>query len=435
MVTETEKEKLQRRLAKFIAERDSYEAMAKAFGQSPSGTDKLYAPLTEAYVEQHNAVIRAAENGEPFVASYYGCQPEIYVAMDLPWYTFLTPVFTNAMDPNLGNEIDATESMFGKDFCTAFRVAGYWVEKDLAPIPTAMIAMLHPCDASLAAHQLIATNEIWRHVPMFGCDPPYWDDDRSLDYYANETRQMISFLEEHTGRKLDMDRLREVCEESNKMYELWMEYNELRRAVPCPHGFGVGLQAFGVAENILVGSPKGTQWFRDLVADAEMLVKEGKGKVEDERVRIFWFDVVSLGLSLDLFPWLEQEYGAVVVMDMFGYTPYTLIDTTSEETMLKGLGKRALCDAPMMRQARGVADNWIGDIRHVVKDYNINCVVWPGHMGHKDGSANIGMMREECRDLGVPFIQIGMDNFDERYTTTAEIKDMFSRFFNAHGLG
>jgi hypothetical protein len=132
---------------------------------------------------------------------------------------------------------------------------------------------------------------------------------------------------------------------------------------------------------------------------------------------------------------LEQEYGAVVVMDMFGYTPYTLIDTSSEETMLKGLGKRALCDAPMMRQARGVADNWIGDIRHVVKDYKINCVVWPGHMGHKDGSANIGMMREECRELGVPFMHIGMDNFDERYTTTAEIKEMFTRFFSAHGLG
>jgi len=235
---------------------------------------------------------------------------------------------------------------------------------------------------------------------------------------------MISFLEEHTGRKLDMDRLREVCKESNNMFALWMEYNELRRAVPCPHGYGVGLQAFGVAMNILVGHPNGTQWFRDLVddaEDAEMLVREGTGKVGNERIRIFWFDVVSLGLSLDLFPWLEQEYGAVVVMDMFGYCPYTLIDTTSEETMLQGLAKRALCDAPMMRQARGVSDNWIGDIRQVVRDYKIDCVVWPGHMGHKDGSANVGM-------------HVGMDNFDERYTTTAEIKEMFSRFFASMGL-
>jgi hypothetical protein len=32
-------------------------------------------------------------------------------------------------------------------------------------------------------------------------------------------------------------------------------------------------------------------------------------------------------------------------------------------------------------------------------------------------------------------MHIGMDNFDERYTTTAEIKEMFTRFFSAHGLG
>ena len=43
-------------------------------------------------------------------------------------------------------------------------------------------------------------------------------------------------------------------------------------------------------------------------------------------------------------------------------------------------------------------------------------------------------MREVCRELGVPFMNIGMDNFDERYTTTAEIKEMFSRFFDSMGL-
>ena len=431
----TEKDKQKRRLQTFIEERDSFNELAKAFGQSPSGTDKLYAPLTEAYIEQHNAIITCAQEGKPFVASYFGCQPEIYVAMDLPWFTLTSPTFSNAMSPTMGDEIDASVSLLGKDLCTGFKLAAYWIEKDLVPLPTVAVAMIHPCDAALSAHQLMQTNETWRSVPLFGCDPPYYDDERSLDYYTGETRRMISFVEEHTGHKLHMDRLREVIEESNKMYVLWMEYNELRRAVPCPHGFGVGLQAFGVAQNILVGDPRGTQWFRDLVADTEVLVREKRGKVENERVRLFWFDVVPLGLSLDLFPWLEEEWGAVVVMDMYGYCPYKLIDTSSDETMLKGLAERALCDVPMVRQARGVADNWIGDIRQIVKDYKINCVVWPGHMGHKDGSANVGMMRETCRELGVPFMHIGMDIFDERYTTTAEIKDMFSKFFSSTGLG
>ena len=232
-----------------------------------------------------------------------------------------------------------------------------------------------------------------------------------------------------------MDRLREVIEISNKEYELWIEYNELRRAVPCPHGYGVGMQAFGVAESFLCGDPRGVEWLKILLADAEKLVQEKRGKVPNERIRLFWFDVVSLGWSFDLFPWLEQEWGAVIVMDMFGYTPYTLIDTSSEDTMFRGLAKRALFDVPMVRQARGVADNFLADIRRVVKDYKIDCVVWPGHMGHKDGSANIGMMRETCRELGVPFLHIGLDLFDKRYTAIDEIKDKFSQFFAAMGLG
>ena len=432
----TEKELQRKRLEKFIQERDMLHAMVQAFTQSPTAEEQLYAGLTKVYVDHHNEIIRCVEEGKPFVASYFACAPEIYTAMDLPWYTFLTPAFTGAIsEPTLSAEIDGSEKLFGKDLCTILRIAGYYIEEDIAPIPTAIIGLLHPCDGTTVLHQIIASNENWSKVPQFAADPPYWEDERSIDYYVGELKRMVAFLEEHTGYRLDMDRLREVIEVSNKEYELWMEYNELRRAVPCPHGYGVGMQAFGVVEGFLVGDPRGIDWLKILVADAEKLVREKRGKVPNERIRLFWFDVVSLGWSFDLFPWLEQEWGAVIVMDMFGYTPYTLIDTSSEDTMFRGLAKRALFDVPMVRQARGVADNFLADIRRVVKDYKIDCVVWPGHMGHKDGSANIGMMRETCRELGVPFLHIGLDLFDKRYTSIDEIKDKFSQFFTAMELG
>ena len=122
-------------------------------------------------------------------------------------------------------------------------------------------------------------------------------------------------------------------------------------------------------------------------------------------------------------------------MDMTGYAPYTLIDTSSEESMFKGLAKRNLCDVPMVRQVRGTADKLTEDIVRVVKDYRIDCVVWPAHMGHKDGAASVGIMREVCRGLGVPFLDLGLDLFDKRYTTTDEVKDKFTQFFSAMNLG
>jgi len=55
-------------------------------------------------------------------------------------------------------------------------------------------------------------------------------------------------------------------------------------------------------------------------------------------------------------------------------------------------------------------------------------------MGHKDGAATVGIMRETCRDLGVPFLHIGLDLFDRRYTSVDEVKDKVSQFLTAMGL-
>jgi benzoyl-CoA reductase subunit B len=81
-----------------------------------------------------------------------------------------------------------------------------------------------------------------------------------------------------------------------------------------------------------------------------------------------------------------------------------------------------------------LVDNFLNDLETIIKDYNIQCVLHPGHMGHKDGSSSISLYRDKCRDLGVPFLSLGMDQFDKRYTTIDEMKDKISQFFLALGF-
>jgi len=166
-------------------------------------------------------------------------------------------------------------------------------------------------------------------------------------------------------------------------------------------------------------------------------VREGRGANDyaKEKIRLLWFDIMPYGWVFEFMPWLELEWGAILVMDMFSNFPYTMIDTTSEETMFHDLAKRNLVDVPMIRQARGTAENFSSDIVRIVKDYKIDCVIWPGHMGHKDGAATAGIMRETCRDIGVPFLHIGLDLFDKRYTSVDEVKNRVSQFFTGMGLG
>jgi hypothetical protein len=194
------------------------------------------------------------------------------------------------------------------------------------------------------------------------------------------------------------------------------------------------MACFALVQTQGAGDPAHTAWYRDLVEDGEKRIRENRPEVPNQKIRLLWYDVQPIWFN-DLAPWMEKEWGVCVVLCMFSYAPYTAVDTSSEKTIFHGLAKRNLIDPPMVRQARGVADNFLTDMERIVTDYKIDCVVVPGHMGHKDGSASISFMRDKCRELEVPFLYIGCDQFDRRYTAIDEIKARVSSFFSAMGLG
>ena len=426
-------------LARYKQERDWFKILHDATKVMPGEEYRLQEKLLTILLDSKETVVDCVENEKPFIGGYFCNAPELFNAMNLPWFMLMETPFLAASAPYLMQDIDGSEEMgLATDLCTAIRLPIYYVESGLMPVPSAVLGLLYPCDGAPMLHQVLEHNEAWKDVPIFSCDPPYTSDERAVNYFADELRRMVDFLQKHTGRTIDMKRLVEVCNESNKAYSLWQEYNELRRNVPSPHGWEIGgAQAFAITQCFVAGDPRCTDWFKQLLKCGEAKVKAGQGasKTEGwkEKIRLFWFDIMPYGWIFEFMPWLEEELGAVIVMDMFGNFPYTLIDTSSEETMFHDLAKRNLLDAPMIRQARGTAEHFSGDIRRIVKDYKIDCVIWPGHMGHKDGSATIAIMRETCAELGVPFLHIGLDLFDRRYTSVDEVKDKVSEFF--HGMG
>jgi len=417
-------------------ENDYFRMLIDTLAGDTSEEADINRSVMKTIIKTNDTVLSCAEEGRPFLATWFTYGGELLTAMDCPWWMFAQTAFMGIESPHVLDHIDGGERLLGSDFCTIMRLILYYVEADLSLRPTAFVALLHPCDGTTMIHQIIKQGK-WHDIPIFGTDPPYWDDERSYEYYAKQLRKMVDFITEHTGYTLDIDRLREVCEESNKEYALWAEYNELRRAVPCPHDWTIGpSQAFAMASYFYPGKPEGTEWFRKLVANAEKRVKAGvSGVAGGEKIRMLWFDLLPLLWQFDIQPWLEEEWGVNIVMNMFGFTPYEPIDTKNEDTMFHSLAKRCLNQYPMIRQARGVADCFLTDMERIVKDYKVDCVVWPAHMGHKDGSANTGMLREKCRELGVPYLHLGLDLFDKRYTTPDEVKDKLSAFFSSHGLG
>lgn len=424
----------------FRQERDMMLNVGKLINMIEDPELQHTAQVSQFVAQARDKVIRAYEEGRPFIANNYCTAPELGEAMDLPWFMLFDAPFTLMGRQTLPDVIDESVAMgLGTDLCTAIRTNIYYVEKNLIPVPTAAVGFVFPCDGMPMLHQVMGhSSSSWKDVPLICPDPaPYFHDgnDRSINYFANELRKTARFLETHTGNKLDLDKLKMLIEESNKHYELWQEYNDLRRAVPTPHGHSMGGQTcYSLAQIFAVGDPKATIWFEELVKLAEKKVEAGEGVNKDkDEIRLFWFDLTPTTFAADFMPWLEEEYGAVIVMDMLGYHDYTTIDTSNEDEIWRGLAKRGLFDTPMVRQAIGTADGFVNDLVRIVEDYKIDVVIWPGHMGHKEMLGTYGIMREACRELDVHFFDIRMDIWDHRYTPVDQIKDKFSRFFSAAG--
>ncbi len=403
--------------------------------QSPH-PDPLQIEALRLLLEHDERTIECIEKGEPLLSSWYGNAIEIYAAMGIHYFcpTDGLQLHSPMNQYHDLEEIDRTN--IPSDVCTLIKYSMYGViGKDILPTPTAIIAMMEPCDGQLVLHEAMKNTEEWGDVPVFALDPPYGTSDEDFQYFAGELKRMILFLEDITGRKMDYGKLREVVEETNHQYEAWAEYNELRRAVPCPRPSWEGSQAiWGVTQHIRAGYPRATKLIRNFVAAAEANVKNHQGAVPNERIRILWADITPVW-TYELAPWLAEHWGANVVMDYQGDTPYQHIDTSSEESMLFGLARRCLDEVPMIRQGRGTVARAIEDVTRMIREYKIDCVFFPCHVGHKDVAGVGNFLRLLCRDLKIPMLELSVELFDPRYTPMDILKNQISQFFSVTGLG
>jgi benzoyl-CoA reductase/2-hydroxyglutaryl-CoA dehydratase subunit BcrC/BadD/HgdB len=422
-----------RGLERFRMYAEGKRAMITMIEESPDPNPVLLG-FFKLMLADDERIVDCIENDKPLLSTWYGNANEICAAMDIQAYCLVDNIL------HLGptqEDLDGMDAVpIPADMCGLIKMGAYAVEKGLVPVPTAMIAMLEPCDAQSALHEAWMNTPGWEGVPTFSLDPAYGATGWDYDYFAGELRRMITFLEDHVGRKMDWDRLREVIEATNKQYEAWAEYNECRRAVPCPHpsSFPTSDLCWGLTQHIVAGQPEVVDVITMLAGDAAAKVKAGVAGVPGERIRILWADLVPFWHG-PLSEWLASEWQANVVMDFQGYTPYEHIDTSTEDSMLVGLAKRCLNEVPMIRQARGSVDAMIEDITRITKDYTCDCVIFPGHVGHKDQSASVGFLREACRDLKIPLLILTVDNFDPRFTPIEELSRQILEFFEAHGLG
>jgi benzoyl-CoA reductase/2-hydroxyglutaryl-CoA dehydratase subunit BcrC/BadD/HgdB len=396
----------------------------------PDEVQIAFLKLTLKHVE---FIIDAIENDRPLISGWYGNACEVYAAMNLAHFC---PVDLIIATQPLFDTVDRMhEGDTPSDSCGLIQLAIDGVRRGIVPIPSVICCMLEPCDAQSLMHEAWETVDGWENIPTIALDPPYGNTDEDFTYYAGELKREIAFLEEHTGAKMDWGELKRVCEETNKLYTTWDELNQCLMQKPCPmHSLEAAEYGWGASLHInWPGDPEATAFFELMRDTAAKRVRQGIGAIPDERIRILWADLNGSWAQGLIGPWLEETYGAVMVNSFAGRTPYTPVDTSNVDSMLFGLARRGINEVPMIRQARGSVDIFLEDINTMCSDYQVDCVFFPGHKGHKDQGGNIGYLREACRAIEMPLLTFTADIFDPSYLPIDQLKHSIAEFFDAQG--
>lgn len=425
--------------------------MAEAVNQTPREYVEIFTGLNRLYEENRNNpdaqaftawlkllkdMLEMDTSGIPVIFINLGNSPELVLALGENDGEVITSGFegVGCLQAWFGNNeynndiIDFIEAKGLPSYvCSADKLPlGYMMKQLVAP-PVGSVFTSAPCDSQIVGAEGLKS--------ILGVEPfivsiPYGYGEKELQYVSNQLREAIKYLERVTGKKLNWERLKAICEENNRMVDHLLEWYEIRKNVPCPQMSKVCSFGFALI-NSFSGTAGGTWYASELAKDAKERAIAGKKAVPgEEKFRAIWYgDPVFWDVSF--YDWMEEELGMVVPMDLFGYiSPDAYIDTSSPDAILYSLARKYTRVMPMSRQLIGSAERYIDELISVVNEFKADCVIFPCNTGCKHMWGMAGLVREALREADIPMLEFHFDVFDPRTLNIEDMKEVFRRFVN-----
>jgi benzoyl-CoA reductase/2-hydroxyglutaryl-CoA dehydratase subunit BcrC/BadD/HgdB len=128
--------------------------------------------------------------------------------------------------------------------------------------------------------------------------------------YVNQVRDMISWLEGVTGRRMDWDRLKESVRIEKKVYELERDIERMRQAVPSPMKHRSFMEQYQT-DMMLPGTPQNLHYYQTVHDEIKGFVEKGihpLGPDHKEKYRIISC-FMPPNWCRSLLDWMEKEHG------------------------------------------------------------------------------------------------------------------------------
>ena len=383
-------------------------------------SQKLYYRMLLSYFTR---LRDARENGE-FIAAHTVFFPsELLLAMDIvPMHTETTTWMTSLFTGECTDILAAGASLgMATEICTPHRgLAGAFLTGAI-PSPDVMLWSNMVCDNTAKSGELVM--EIC-DCPGFFIDRPFKDSDREKAYLVGELRDMIAFLEEKSGKKMDFDRLSDIVGRMVRQIEMVREVNELRKNVPTPFS-PLGFLELVTIDYLFPGQPETIEYLETLLGELREAVAAKKGAVPDERFRLMSLFIPPMYL-MSFLEKIAVEFGAVSVIEPF-FTFWGEGRLDASKPLESVVEKSYML--PETRMYGPMGENALGSIRRCAEDYRVDGAIYYADVGCRHSCAVIKLFKDTLNGVDVPVLTLDCDVVDQTVTSEDEVRDKMERFF------
>ncbi len=145
--------------------------------------------------------------------------------------------------------------------------------------------------------------------PFFQLNYPHTiGDEKTKKYHLDDYLDLITFLEEQTGQKLDHEKLREILTEVDRQDELLAEIEDFHILVPNPIPVIYNLFIY-IGRFLFSGHPEYTSLLTDILKAVEKKARLGKSGLYSgkENLRAYMCYIDHYTLDLNFFDWLDKR--------------------------------------------------------------------------------------------------------------------------------
>ncbi len=266
-----------------------------------------------------------------------------------------------------------------------------------------------------------------------GAAPGSDDFERDRRYLEVQLRELITECERITGKSLDLDRLREVLDFTNRMAAAWKRVLELNQTRPALFNALVDGTVYLGVLNALRGTREGAEYFERLVEEMEYKAAHRLGTLAEEQYRLLFVGVPCYPIFRRFHEMFADQGGVFVAssylwfaaggLDLgFQYDLSRPIESLAEGVLV-GVGHAG--DAMLFHDQSLIEQ---------VDRYEADGIVYHPVKSCRTVSTSLAGSRKavmKARDIQCLYIE--SDMMDRRVVSEAQLKNRIDAFFE--GLG